>query len=193
MVRVGTALAGEAEAVRTDDRAVLEENIVAETAVFADDGMSVGEEAVADVDVGVEDDVGKQHGVLAEDAIIGDHSEGANMGVCADPCRGRDDGGGVDPRWIERRLVKELDGAGEREVGVRDAESRSPYLGELGFDKDCGCPGGAGKGNIPGVGNEGDLTDGCLFDSSDSGNGGSRVGLTGMELSAEVGGKSGKG
>src|SRR6185312_17034227 len=39
---------GEAEAVRADDRSILQDDIVAEAAVFADDRMGVGEEAVAD-------------------------------------------------------------------------------------------------------------------------------------------------
>ena len=42
-------LAGEAEAVRPDDGAVLQQDIIAEAAVFAYDGVGVGEEAVADL------------------------------------------------------------------------------------------------------------------------------------------------
>ena len=46
------ALLGEAEAVGTDDGAVLEDDVVAEVAAFADDGVGVGEEAVAGADAG---------------------------------------------------------------------------------------------------------------------------------------------
>ena len=55
----GVMVAGEAEAVGSDDGTVLEGDVVAELAILADDGVGVGEEVVADGRVGVEDDVGR--------------------------------------------------------------------------------------------------------------------------------------
>ena len=51
---------GEAEAVGSDDGAVLQGDVVAEAAVFADDGVGVGEEVAADPSVGVDDGVGRR-------------------------------------------------------------------------------------------------------------------------------------
>jgi hypothetical protein len=51
-------VAGEAEAVRADDGAVLQDDVIAEAAALADDGVGVGEEVAANLRVRVDHDVG---------------------------------------------------------------------------------------------------------------------------------------
>ena len=69
---------GEAEAVRADDDAIFERDVVAEDAVFADDGVGVREEVAADLDAGIEHDVRQERGVRS------DADAGTDDGVCAD-------------------------------------------------------------------------------------------------------------
>ena len=69
---------GEAEAVGADDDAIFERDVVAEDAVFADDGVGVGEEVAADLNAGIKHDVGQDGGVRA------DADAGTDDGVCAD-------------------------------------------------------------------------------------------------------------
>ena len=115
-------LAGEAEAVGPDDSAVLQDDVVAEATVLAYDGVGVGEEVIAGAGVGVEDDVGEDGGVVADGDVVSDDGIGSDVGVGPDVGGGGDGGGGVDARWVGWGLVEELDGEGEGEVGVFDAE-----------------------------------------------------------------------
>ena len=122
LVPGAVGLAGEAEAVGADDGAVLQDDVVAEVAVLADDGVGVGEEVIAGAGVGVEDDVGEDGGVVADGDVVADDGVGADVGVGSDAGGGGDGGGGVDAGRVGGGLVEELDGEGEGEVGVFDAE-----------------------------------------------------------------------
>jgi hypothetical protein len=120
----GSGVAGEAEAVGTDDDAVLEGDVVAETAALSDDGVGVGEEVRADCCAGVDDDVRQQGGVWADLDVVPYDDVGAYVGVGADGRGWGDDGGGMDSRRVGGGWVEQLECAGEGEVGVRDAEAR---------------------------------------------------------------------
>ena len=87
LVPGAVGLAGEAEAVGSDDGSVLEDDVVAEVAVLADDGVGVGEEVVAGVGVGVDDDVGEEGGVVADGDVVADDGVGADVGVGSDAVR----------------------------------------------------------------------------------------------------------
>ncbi len=162
-------LFGEAEAVGSDDGSVLEDDVVAEAAVLADDGVGVGEEVVAGADVGIEDDVGQKGGVVADDDVLADDDVGADVGVRPDLCGGSDGGGAVDAGSVGGRLVEELDGAGEGEVGILDAQGGGGDLGEVRFDEDGGGLGGAGEGGVLGVGDEGEVAGSGGVDGGDAG------------------------
>jgi len=56
---------GKAEAVGADDSAVLERDMVAQGAVFADHGVGVGKEEIADRNAGVEHHMGQDGGMAA--------------------------------------------------------------------------------------------------------------------------------
>ena len=144
LVPGAVGLAGEAEAVGSDDGSVLQDDVVAQPAVFADDGVGMGEEVVSGLGMRVEDDVGQDDGVVADRDVIADDRVGANVGVIADAGAGSDCGGGMNARGVVGRTIEELDGEGEGEVGVFDTESCSGDLGEVGFDEDGCCFGGAG-------------------------------------------------
>lgn len=160
---------GETEAIGADDHAVLKDDIVADAAVFADYGMGVGEEAMADVDAGIQDDMGQNDGVVAEDDIAANDGEGADVGACADACGGMDRGGGIDAGGPGGRLVEELDGAGEGQVGVFEAEGGDGDFREIVGDEDGRGTGGAGLSGVFGIGDEGDVAGCGFFDAGDTG------------------------
>ena len=151
---------GEAETVGSDDSAVLEDDVVAELAVLADDGVRVGNEVIASADVRIDDDVREDDGVVADGYVVSDDNIGSDVGVGADLGRGGDDGGGVDAGAIGRRLVEELDGASEGEVGVIDTKRGCGDGGEPGFDQHGGGFGRAGESSVFGVGDKGQVAGG---------------------------------
>ena len=109
---------GEAEAVGSDNCAVLENDVVAELAVLADYSMGVRKEAIADTNAGIQDDVGQDDGVVADDTVFADDDIRADVGASADFCRGVDDSRGVNAGRPDGRLVKDFDGASEAEIGI---------------------------------------------------------------------------
>ena len=70
--RRGGIVVGEAEAVGADDGAVLQGDVVAEAAVFADDGVGVGEEVAADLGVGIDHCVGQKSCMISNDCVVAD-------------------------------------------------------------------------------------------------------------------------
>ena len=84
-------LFSEAETVRADNSSVLEDDIVAKLAVLAYDGVGMGKEMIADADMGIEDGVRQESGMIADDNMISDDHVGPNVRVspyiC---CRGND-------------------------------------------------------------------------------------------------------
>jgi hypothetical protein len=169
LVPGAVGLASKAEAVASDDGSVLENDIITELAVFADDCVGVSEEVVAGADMGVDDYVSQERGVVANNDVVTYDDVRSNMGVRSDP-RGRGyDGGGVDARNVRGRLVEKLDSPGKGEVGVFDAEGRGMDLGECRLDQDRGGFGGAGQGSVFGVRNERQVACACGLDGGDSG------------------------
>ena len=169
LVPGAVGLAGEAESISADDGAVLKDDVVAELAVLADYSVGVGEEIISGSDVGVDDDVRQKDGVVAEGDVVGDDDVGADVGVAPDFGSGGDDGGGVNAGGVRGRLVEELDGAGEGEVGVFDAEGGGGDFGEGWLDEDRRCLGGAGLGGVFWVCYEGKVAGGGGVDGSYSG------------------------
>src|SRR5208283_877275 len=92
----GCVVVGEAEAVGTDDCAVLQGDVVPEAATLADDSVGVGEEVAADPSVGIDHCVGQKSCMISNDGVVSDDDVGADVGVRADLRGGSDDGGGMD-------------------------------------------------------------------------------------------------
>src|ERR1700733_4927547 len=138
LVPGAVGLAGEAEAVCADNYAVLQDNVVAETTVLAHDGVCMSEEVISGPGVGVEDDVGQDSGVVPDGDVIANDGIGADVGVGSNVGSGGDGGSRVDARWIDGRLVEELDCKGKGKVGIFDAESGGGEFGEAGFYEDSG-------------------------------------------------------
>ena len=131
--------------------------------------MGVGEEIFSSLGVGVEDYVREENGVDSNGYVVRDDDVGSDVSVGSDFCCGGYHGGGVNARSIGGRLVEELDGAGESEVGVTDAEGRGGDFGEAGLDEDCSRFGGAGLRGVFGVGYEGEVARGGVVDGGYSG------------------------
>src|SRR5271165_405808 len=104
---------GEAEAVRADHDAILQEHVDADAAVLAHHGVGVGEEIVSDLYTAIDDDVRQQHSIGADlDVLVDDHI-GADVCVASNLRGGVDDRRGMDSRGIAQGLVEELEGARE--------------------------------------------------------------------------------
>jgi hypothetical protein len=130
LVPASVGLLCEAEAVGADDGSVLEDDVVAELAVLANDRVGMREEVVAGADVRIDDDVGEDDGVVPEGDVVADDGVCADVCVGADLRSGGDNGCGVDAGCIGGRLIEEFDSPGEGEVGVVDTKGGSGDLGE---------------------------------------------------------------
>ena len=161
---------GKAEAVGADDDAVFERDVIAEDAVFADDGMGVREEVAADLYAGIEHDVRQKRGVRAE-ANLGPTTAYAPMcAPSADFRGGIDDGGGMNAGRVGGRLVEKAERAGEGVIGILDAQGCGGDFLEFGLDDDGGGACGAGESGVAGIGDEGDLGGAGYFNAFDAGN-----------------------
>ena len=161
---------GKAEAVRADDGAVFKRDVIAEDAVFANDGMGVREEVTADLYAGIEHDVGQKSGVRAEAHVGTDDRVGADVRAGADFRSGINDGSGVDAGRISGRLIEESERAVEGVVGVLDAQGCGGDFLEFGLDDDGGGAGGSGESGVAGIRDEGDFGGAGYFNPIDAGN-----------------------
>lgn len=129
--------------------------MVAELAVFADDGVRMCEEVMSGANVRIDHDMGEQCGIVANDDVISNDDVSPDMSVGANCGRGRNDGGGMDSRSVCGGLIEELDSAGKGEVRVFYAKGSSVDLGEGWIDEHSGCFRGAGESGVFGIRNEG--------------------------------------
>src|SRR5436305_889004 len=104
---------GKTEAVATDHYSVLKDDGVSNPAIFAHDRVRVSEKTMSDARATVDHNVGQQHSMVTNFDILPDDNVGPDVRFASDFCRGMDHGCGMDFRRIHRRLVKELNGAGE--------------------------------------------------------------------------------
>src|SRR5208283_5924296 len=88
IVPVSRVVLGEAKPVDADLGAVLQQNVVSQSAEFPDHGVSVREEIVADGDSAIDDDVSQQDGVVSDDDVFVDHHIGTNVRILAQLGRG---------------------------------------------------------------------------------------------------------
>jgi hypothetical protein len=138
---------------------------------------------ISGLGVRVEDDVGEDDGVVADGDVVADDGVGADVGVGSDAGGWGDGGGGVDAGGVVGRTVEELDGEGEGQVGIVDAEGGGGDFGEAGLDEDgCGF-GGAGEGGVLGVGDEGEV---AWFGDFNAGDAADFVGGVAVEGGVEV-------
>jgi hypothetical protein len=160
---------GEPEAVGADDDSVLQENVVADAAIFADYSMRVGEEIVADLYSAIDDYVRQQYGVVSDRDVLVDDDIRAKVRAAANlRCR-MDDCRGMHSRGIAQRLVEEFEGVREAEIGILDTQRRSGDGGKL-FGNNHSCRlGQPGCGGVLGVGDESEFSGAGLFNAVEAG------------------------
>src|SRR3974377_911284 len=78
------AIARKTETVRSDNRAVLQHNIVAELAILAHNGVRMGEEVVSDARSAINDHVRQKHSVVAKYHAVVDDGIGSDVRVGSD-------------------------------------------------------------------------------------------------------------
>jgi hypothetical protein len=136
LVPAPVRLPGKAKTIRTNNRSVLQNDIIAKLAVLTDNGVSMGKEIIAGIYVGIEHDMGKDRGVVADRDVVANDCIGPDMGIRSDAGRGRDGGGGMNARRIIRGPVEELNGKGEGQVRVVHAKRSSAHLREVRLNQD---------------------------------------------------------
>ena len=77
------AIPGKAEAIASDHGAILQDDIVAQSAVLAHDRMGVGKEILANARAAIDDYVRQQHGIISNLDVLVDHHVGRNVGILA--------------------------------------------------------------------------------------------------------------
>ena len=98
------------------------------------------------------------------------------------------------PGTVCRRLVEELDGSGEGQVGIREPESSSGDLGKIGFDEDSGGLRCFGQGGVFGIGDEGEAARGGVLDAGYTGDPSSGIASERrFEVFGEFGKRDGRG
>ena len=160
---------GEAEAVGTDDNTVLQDDGLAQLAVFADYGVRVSEEVVANTCAAVDDDVRQNDATIANDYVFVDDHVRADGGTRADSRRCMNLRCGMDAGLVFGRLIEKCKGASEGQVRVRTAQGRQGSRREILRNDDRGCFGCLYRGSIFWVGDKGDMPGPSFFDTGDSG------------------------
>ena len=156
---------GETEAVAANHDAIFERDVIAEDAVFADDGVRMREEIAADLDAGVDGYMGQKLGARPDAGARADDDVSSDMGALADDGAHIDCGGGVNAGRIIGRLVKEAERAGKGVVGVLDAERGNGNLGKFRLNQHCCGVRGARQAGVAGIGHERNFGGPGLFNS----------------------------
>ena len=110
------------KAVGAYDHSVLEQDVVAEVAELSNDGVSMGEEIIADGGSAIDDHMGEENGFVSDDSVFVDHYVGPEVCVLAQLRRGVNDCRRMDSGGIARWLVKQFDGLGPGKVWVLAAQ-----------------------------------------------------------------------
>ena len=166
---------GEAETIGSDNGAVLENDAIAYAAEFADDGVGVSEEVVADLRAAIDGNRAVEDGVFADDDVFIHETMRTDVSVCADYCVRGDYGRRVDAGRIRGWFVEEFDSFGEGEIGIAAADEGEKRLagvasdGDIVVHEDGGCAGGFEERRVTFVGEEGDLAGLSLFEAGDAG------------------------
>src|SRR5271167_666613 len=125
------SVAGKSKTVTADHCAVLQNDIVAQCAVFAHHRMCVGEEVVADPGATVNDHMRQQHGVVANLDIVVDHHVCADVSIRSQLRGWRNYRGGMYTCAILRGLIEQINRAGEGKIRVLAAQHSGGDGGEV--------------------------------------------------------------
>ncbi len=181
---------GEAEAVGANHHAILQENVVTDAAILADDALGVREKIVADPDSAVDHDVGQKYGRVADGYVLANHDVGSKVNITAEPGSGMDDGGGMNSGSVTGRMMEKFERLGEGEIGVLRPQHGRRNGGKILRHNDGGRLSGAGGGGVLGIRNKGEFTGTGLIDAVEAGDFG--VGRTIFQLRVQGGGNGGK-
>src|SRR5438309_559252 len=97
--------------------------------------MRMRQKVLADDDSAIDDDVSKQHCVLANFGFLVNHNERADMCSGLDPGRRMDYGGRMNSGSVLRRPIEKFESAGKIQIWILTAQHRSRKSREvLGHD-----------------------------------------------------------
>ena len=118
LVVAAIGVAGEAETVTPDDRAVLHDDAVAELHAFPDGDASVDHTVGTDDRTTANDDVWVHDRARSDSCPVANHRVGANGRVARDVTAGTDECERMDANRHRRFLPENLNGLGERQVRI---------------------------------------------------------------------------
>ncbi len=162
------SVAGKAEAVASDDSAILQDDVVTEGAVLAYDGVGMREEMTSNARATINDHVRQDHGVVANLDVFVNHDIGRNVRALANSRSGCDHSRGMHPGFIQRGPVEEIDRPGECQVRILAAQHARRDGGEVLGNDHRGGSSGLGRGSIFRIGDKSNLPVAGLFDSGDA-------------------------
>src|SRR5437588_713217 len=118
LVPVTGVIFGKSEAIGANDHAVLQDDMIAESAMLAHNCVGVSKEMVADARAWINHDVGQQGSIGSNDNVAIDHNVRPDMRVRPDARARVNDGCGMYARCVPRGLVEQFDCARKRKVRI---------------------------------------------------------------------------
>jgi hypothetical protein len=153
---VGAFVGGKSEAIFADGGVGLEDDAVADDAVVIDDGVGIEEAVIANPDAGADEDAGVEDAVVAC-SLIADGDEGVDLAIVAEyGCGGDVRGGANADFFVFAVAVEGDDDLHEGVVGVFDDQLGGGDVGLNGED-DGASGGGFQLGLVLGIAEEGDI------------------------------------
>ncbi len=138
LVPAPIGLAGKAEAVASDDGAILQEYAAADAAMFADAGMRVREKIVANCRAAINRDKAVKHGVAPDLDVVSNIAVRAKVCPSADFRGLCDHAGGVDLRFVNGGGMEYLDRPGKVQVWVGGSQGRHRHRSGIARDQNRG-------------------------------------------------------
>src|ERR1035437_1792998 len=108
LVPVAGVVLGKAESVGAYYGAILQDDVVSQSAEFPDYSVGVRKEIIADGYSAIDHYVSEQDGIVSDDDIFVDHYVGADVRVLAELRFGMNYGGGMDSGSVAWRLVEKF-------------------------------------------------------------------------------------
>lgn len=177
LVPGAVALLSKTEAIGADDNAVLQDDTISDLAKFADDGMGMGEEIVADAGALVDGDEAVQDGVASDVGIFLNDAIRADMRTSTDPGGFGDKRGGVKAGIIAGCLIEKFDSVRESEVRIGGTQGGETGHGSVALNVDAVLnqdgrgAGGLEQREVAAVGEKSDLARLGVFNAGNAVNG----------------------
>ncbi len=107
-----------AKAVRANNCSILQQNMVAQAAVFSNNRMRMGKKVMSNSHVWIDHHMGQQNAVVADCYIRLNHHICPDMAVLPKFCSWVNDSCRMNTGSVDRRMVKDFNRVGESEIWI---------------------------------------------------------------------------